>query len=85
MKPAFDRELRRIISQGDTTKEYRKLFERIVIIHREEFTEENIPTTQGYLEELLADALKIADLKEKKETLIAAHQREIDKLKGEPL
>lgn len=83
MKPAFDRELRRIIRQGDTTKEYRKLFERIVIIHREEFTEENLPTTQGYLEELLADALKIASLKEEKEALIAAHQREIDRLRKE--
>jgi hypothetical protein len=83
MKPAFDRELRKIISQGDTTKEYRNLFKRIVILHRECFTEENIPTTKDYLEELLADAIEIARLKEEKEFKIAEHQREIDKLKGE--
>jgi hypothetical protein len=83
MKPAFDRELRKIISQADTSKEYRNLFKRIVIIHREEFIEENIPTTKSYLEELLADALKVAELKEDKEMKIAAYQREIDKLKKE--
>ena len=83
MKPAFDRELRNIIRQGDTSQEYRNLFKRIVIIHREEFTEENIPTTQGYLEELLADAIKVAELKEANEIAIAEHEREIKGLKNE--
>ncbi len=83
MKPAFDRELRKIIRQGDTSKEYRNLFKRIVIIHREEFIEENIPTTKGYLEELLADAIKVAELKEAKELAIAAHAREIERLRKE--
>ena len=60
----FDRKLRRIISQGDTSREYRKLFKRIVEIHREEFTEENIPTTEDYLQELLREGIEDARSRE---------------------
>jgi hypothetical protein len=58
----FDKKLRAIISQGDTSKEYRNLFKKILKIHREEFTEENLPTTEDYLKELLKDAIQeVAD------------------------
>jgi hypothetical protein len=53
----FERELKEIIHQGDTSKEYRNLMKRIVEIHRECFTEENFATSKDYLEELLRDAL----------------------------
>jgi hypothetical protein len=59
----FEKKLREIIRKGDTTREYRDLFKTIVKIHRESFTEENIPTSQQYLQELLDDA--IADVRER--------------------
>jgi hypothetical protein len=60
LKSRFEKELRRIIQQGDTVKgkrSYRAFIRRIVEIHRESFTEENIPTTESYLTELLHNAI----------------------------
>ena len=49
----FNKKLRTIIRQGNTSKDYRNLIKTIVKIHREEFTEENIATARSYLQELL--------------------------------
>jgi hypothetical protein len=54
----FNSNLRHIIRQGDTSKAYRNLIKKIVRIHREYFTEENIPTANCYLQELLDDAFR---------------------------
>jgi len=54
----FNSHLRKIIRQGDRSKAYRNLIKKIVRIHREFFTEENIPTANGYLQELLDDAFR---------------------------
>ena len=54
---SIDKKLRKIIRQGDTSKEYRNLFKKIVEIHREEFTEENLPTMHNYLKGLLYNAI----------------------------
>lgn len=60
-----DKTLRSIISQGDTSKAYRDFFKQIVRIHREYFTEENIPTAKSYLQELLDDAFEEASFNER--------------------
>lgn len=79
--PRFLKELRRIISQGDCEPEYRDLFKKIVEIHRQEFTEENIPTTHGYLQELLDDAIEVTKEKEDLDMIIHDHERELNDLR----
>ena len=57
--------MRRIISQGDTTSEYRNLIKKIVEIHRQAFTEENLPAAEDYLQELLREGFDLAYEREK--------------------
>jgi predicted metal-dependent hydrolase len=61
---SFDKKLKHIIGLGDTSKDYRNLFKKIVKFHREEFTEENFATSENYIGELLRDALTEAYDKE---------------------
>jgi hypothetical protein len=55
---SFEEKLHDIVDQGDTSKEYRNLFKKIVKMHRERFTEENWSTAEDYLQELLNDAIE---------------------------
>ncbi len=77
----FDDHLRYIISKGDTAKDYRNLFKRIVEIHREEFTEENIPAAKSYLRELLQDAFTAAEDREDAQYKISCLEREISEIR----
>lgn len=55
---SFDEELEDIVKQGDTSQEYRNLFKKIVRLHKKHFTEENLPTAENYLQELLREAIE---------------------------
>lgn len=52
----FDKELKRIIRQGNQ-KEYAKLIKKIVRFHSEEYIEDNLPTHDDFILELVNDAL----------------------------
>ena len=58
MTKRFVSELKSIVDRGDTSREYRNLLKKIVRFHRESFTEENWPTSEGYLREILENAIE---------------------------
>jgi len=52
----FDRQLKTIIQQGNQDQ-YRALIKKIVKLHRKEYTEDNLPTSEDFILELVNDAL----------------------------
>lgn len=56
MFESFDAKLRKIIQQGNQDK-YRELIKKIVQFHVEEYTEDNLPTAEDFILELVNDAL----------------------------
>lgn len=53
---SIEKELKNIIKQGNQHL-YQKLINDIVSLHRQEYTEENLPTSEGFILELVNNAL----------------------------